>query len=209
MSTLKAHRTKFDPGYDPCVFLRYSPGKKGYKVHNLVVNKMVVSRHIQFYEKNFPYYLIHTTSSFISSLYPTKIFLPTVNETTVISKIPLPDILFPPTLQNPSNTFTSSPASSSIPPNSSSDCRSSPNYFSSTTILVSLSSPKPHKTQPSSNTNPNLLRKSTRPSRPPSYLDAYQCNYSHTDCCAPQHSCNHICFNHHPEVYKAFIDHPT
>uniref|UniRef100_A0A251S5C6 Putative ribonuclease H-like domain-containing protein n=1 Tax=Helianthus annuus TaxID=4232 RepID=A0A251S5C6_HELAN len=46
---------KFEWKGKPGVFLGYPPGTKGYKIYDMVHNKMVVSRDVRFVENNFPY----------------------------------------------------------------------------------------------------------------------------------------------------------
>ncbi|GJW99595.1 putative RNA-directed DNA polymerase [Tanacetum coccineum] len=46
---------KFEWRGKPGVFLGYLPGTKGYKIYDMVHNKIVVSRDVRFVENNFPY----------------------------------------------------------------------------------------------------------------------------------------------------------
>ena len=52
-STLKQGRNKFNPRTDPCVFMGYPHGTKGYKLYNLKTNTMFVFRDVIFYEQLF------------------------------------------------------------------------------------------------------------------------------------------------------------
>lgn len=58
MSTHDKDRNKFTPRADPCVFLGYSPGYKGYKVLNIDTQRIFVSRNVTFKEHIFPYHTI-------------------------------------------------------------------------------------------------------------------------------------------------------
>ncbi|GMJ05011.1 hypothetical protein HRI_004170300 [Hibiscus trionum] len=62
VSTLKAHRSKFDARALPAVFMGYAAGVKGYKVLVLQTNTFVVSRDVIFYETHFPFHSISNDS---------------------------------------------------------------------------------------------------------------------------------------------------
>ncbi|KAL8152584.1 hypothetical protein V2J09_010344 [Rumex salicifolius] len=55
ISTSGVNRKKFDPKADPCVFVGYPFGFKGYKVYNLRTKKAQVTRDVQFIETTFPF----------------------------------------------------------------------------------------------------------------------------------------------------------
>ena len=57
VSTVKAHRTKFDPKAPPGVFLGYSITQKDYKVFNLSIQQVIVYRDIVFHERHFPFHI--------------------------------------------------------------------------------------------------------------------------------------------------------
>lgn len=56
--TIKQGRTKFTPGAEPCIFVRYLYAQKGYKVFNIKSKQLLVSRDVYFHEKYFPYHNI-------------------------------------------------------------------------------------------------------------------------------------------------------
>lgn len=55
VSTLVKNRHKFTPRANPCVFLGYAFGYKGYKVFNLDTNIVSISRNVIFHENTYPF----------------------------------------------------------------------------------------------------------------------------------------------------------
>lgn len=55
VSTHLKDRNKFSPRAEPCVFLGYPSGYKGYKVLNLNTNVISISRNVIFHEMSFPF----------------------------------------------------------------------------------------------------------------------------------------------------------
>ena len=54
-STLLTNRNKFTPRAQPCVFIGYPKGYKGYKVYNLITKTFQISRDIVLQESIFPF----------------------------------------------------------------------------------------------------------------------------------------------------------
>jgi transposase InsO family protein len=160
-ATLSNHRTKFDPRARACVFVGYPSSIKGYKLLDLNNHQYFVSRDVVFHEHIFPFKSLNPNTDVSSFLNPT---------------IPSPITSLP------TNSF-----STSVLPNSFETIIDS--SFLSSNIVHCPSSSSPHSIQdsppfvseqsPSPASFPNPLdtsyplRKSTRISRPPTYLQDY------------------------------------
>lgn len=82
--TLKRDRHKFKPRADSWVFIRYPMGQKGYKLYNLAIKVVFVSRDVQFHEKFFPYQ--HLRASYTSP-FTQFFFTPQISIILIISHL--------------------------------------------------------------------------------------------------------------------------
>ncbi|PKU67431.1 Retrovirus-related Pol polyprotein from transposon TNT 1-94 [Dendrobium catenatum] len=113
-----------------CLFLGYSPSQKGYQCYNLKTHKIHVSRHVVFYENQFPYMTPPSTSTASNENTSTSPFL----------LVPTSTIFPSSTEQNPSSLPTPVNNSSPINPLNSPTASS----HSSTSIPTSSSISSPH-----------------------------------------------------------------
>ncbi|KAL4334975.1 hypothetical protein GQ457_07G002860 [Hibiscus cannabinus] len=65
VSTLKSTRDKFTKRALPGVFLGYAPGIKGYKIYVLQTHTIVISRNVVFHENIFPFHTVASIDSLI------------------------------------------------------------------------------------------------------------------------------------------------
>ena len=148
-STLKRNRTTLQARATACVFIGYPYGKKAYKLLDLETKQIFTSRDVTFHETVFPFHAIPHQSDIPLTL-PVTTFLPTD---------------YPSSMDTP---LISAIIDTSDPDTSNS---ASPNFpsVSSPTMYV-LPPSATHFSHPS-----NLLptRKSSRPHKPPSYLEDY------------------------------------
>ena len=85
-SILPSSRHKFSPRAQPCVFLGYPKGYKGYKVYNLETKSFFISKDVVFQEQIF---LFHSTphSKPIIDPFPSTV-IPIIPATTNVLEIP-------------------------------------------------------------------------------------------------------------------------
>lgn len=162
-ATLPTQRSKFSPRAIPAVFIGYPPGMKAYKLFDIEKQRFFESRDVVFHEGVFPFHKVTVhgeQSDFLSDLVlpkPTNI------------KIPYPNPL---SINQPStNTESHTSQDQSPPPNQANqDIQSNqntnqPNHPPSSSQNIAL----PH-------ISPPINRKSSRISKPPTYLKDYHCS---------------------------------
>lgn len=114
-STLYQNRGKFESKAVACVFLGYPPGQKGYKLLEISMKRVFVSRDVHFHENHFPF------SSSSDSHNPPS-FSPLFSPSTSIASEKFPSVssdLFLSSPITPISDFISSDVSGNSPSSSS------------------------------------------------------------------------------------------
>ena len=164
-TNLNPQKHKFTPRARRCVFLGYPFNVKGYKLLDLDSHTTFLSRDVIFHESDFPF--SSNPSSQSLTLIPLPIFSSNSAQSPILTDLPS------------SNPFYSSQPISDdtivqIHHDFDEDIQEFPDV-SDSSHDHNLSTPsyvaQPHVGQP-----PVALRRSTRPTKTPSYLAAYHCN---------------------------------
>lgn len=178
-TTIQAHRTKFDSRARKCVFIGYKDGTKGYILYDLHSHNIFLSRNVIFYEHCLPFKTVPgPTPSNTPSNFPLYDDPLDISPHPCVDSSPLSTGLIDSTSTSPASippidhTLDSSslptPAATAHPTHPTSDLdQNSIDQTSShiTNVPVTLEPPLPLST-----------RVSTRPKRPPGYLQDYHCN---------------------------------
>ncbi|CAN1165361.1 Retrovirus-related Pol polyprotein from transposon TNT 1-94 [Linum perenne] len=147
-STLSHGRTKFAPRSTPCVFIGFQPGVKGYKLLEIKSQKVILSRNVLFHELILPY---RKSDSIVNT--DDSFCIPPQPQVTLESLAPVNDLNETPLTNNSEED----------------DINNHPSVDSEPVTETCNS--------PTTSTTSLIPRRSTRISKPPSYLKDYHCTF--------------------------------